>query len=64
MLSLMKNILVPIAILVGAILISGTLYYTNKNDPLTKCTNKIMKEYAGTKLGSYAMAVRLCAGSK
>lgn len=60
----MKNFYIPIAIVISAIIISGMLYYTNKNDPLTKCTNRITKEYAGTNLGSYAVAVAICTGQK
>tara|TARA_A100001015_G_C14962533_1_gene701530 strand:- start:1402 stop:1590 length:189 start_codon:yes stop_codon:yes gene_type:complete len=59
----MKNFHVPLAIIIGSIIIAGTLYYTNKNDPLTRCTNKMMKEYAGTKLGEYVIAVRVCTGN-
>ncbi len=58
----MKDFKIPIAIIIAAIIISYTLYYNSKNDPLTKCIDRLIKENPG--IYNSAAAALICTGTK
>ena len=41
----MKNLYLPITIVLAALIIAGGLYYNAKNDPLSKCTKSFIAIY-------------------
>ena len=59
----MKNLYLPIAIVIAALIIAGGLYYNAKNDPLSKCMNRIT-ETQGKNPRTVAYAAQICSGSK
>ena len=58
----MKDFKIPIAIIIAAIIISYTLYYNSKNDPLTKCIDRVLKENPA--IYNSAAAALICTGTK
>ena len=58
----MKDFKIPIAIIIAALIISFTLYYNSKNDPLTKCIDRIIKDNPGSRLSNSAIAATICTG--
>jgi len=56
----MKNLYLPIAIVIAALIIAGGLYYNVKNDPLSKCMERFIKVHGE---GEVAYAAKLCSGS-
>ena len=41
----MKNFYIPIAIIIASLIISGAVYYSSKNDPLTNCIERLVKSF-------------------
>jgi hypothetical protein len=57
----MKNLYLPIAIVLAALIIAGGLYYNAKNDPLSKCMDRFLQIYGEDQV---AYAARACSGTK
>lgn len=60
----MKNFYIPIAIILGALIISGTFYYNSKNDPLNRCIDRLVDKKRGDSRDAVWYAARACSGSK
>ena len=57
----MKDLYLPIAIVLAALIIAGGLYYNAKNDTLSKCMDRFLQIYGEDQV---AYAARACSGTK
>ena len=57
----MKNLYLPISIVLAALIIAGGLYYNAKNDPLSKCMDRFINTYGEDQV---AYAAKVCSGTK
>ena len=57
----MKNLYLPIAIVLAALIIAGGLYYNAKNDPLSKCMDRFIEAHGER---NTANAAKYCSGSR
>ena len=72
----MKNFHTPLAIIIASIIISLSILYYAKNDPISKCMDRVISSFSNQSsfgIGSQhdtkspqvvASAAKLCAGSK
>lgn len=56
----MKDLYLPIAIVLAALIIAGGLYYNAKNDPLSKCMDRFLQIYGEDQV---AYAAKACSGT-
>ena len=60
----MKNLNVPISIIIASIIISTSLLYSSTRDPITNCMKLILDKSNSKSLIKVKKAAAICSGSR
>ena len=60
----MKNLNVPISIIIASIIISTSLLYSSTRDPITNCMKLILDKSNSKSLIKLKRAAAICSGSR